>query len=316
MENDEGLGLEPSAPPEQDFTVSALDLATRTLSVWVRKLPSYILMVGLLGVAYIVLQLAVFYALYDLLAFDLVVYVSSDIINTLLGFAMAEPALAIEIIIIGTVLAVVGMVVTAVIAGGGIKFALDDYGFHQADVGSSLSFAFSRLSTMIVAQFLLALIVTGAMAPGLFLLLGSLAAFDPFNPSMEAISAMMTGLAVLMVGLIVALYFSIRLSPTTAVVVAEDLGAIDSIKRAWKLTTGNFWHIVGGQIFIGIAVAVIALVPQILLAFPLAAYGPNVLLYVLAIINALLFSGINYIFAAVLYRDLESRSRVASKEYW
>ncbi len=315
MENNDGLGLEPSAPAEQDFTVGALDLVTRTLKVWVRKLPSYIMIVGLVGVAYGLLQFAVFYALYGLLAFDLLIYVSSDIITTLLGFATAEPVLAIEIITIAIVLAVVGMVVNAVIAGGGIKFALDDYGSHQADVGTSLSFAFSRLSTMIVAQFLLTLIISGAMAPGLFLLLGSLAAIDPFNPSMEAISAMMSGLAILGVGAIVALYFGIRLAPTSAVVVAEDLGAIDSMKRAWELTTGNFWHIFGGQILLGIAVAIIGLVPGMLVA-PLAFYGLAVTLYISALISALLFSAINYVFAAVLYRDLESRSRVVSQEYW
>jgi hypothetical protein len=315
MENDEGLGLEPSAPPEQDFTVSALDLVTRTFKVWVRKLPSYILIVGLLGVAFSLLQLGVFYALYGLLAFDLLIYASSDIITTFMGFVTAEPVLAIEIIIIAIVLSVVGMVVNAVIAGGGIKFALDDYGSHQADVGTSLSFAFSRLSTMIVAQLVLILIISGAMAPGLFLSLDALAAIDIYNPSMESFSALMTGIVVLGVGFIVSFYFGIRLAPTSAVVIAEDLGAIDSVKRAWALTAGNFWHIFGGQIFMGIAMLVIALGVEILLS-PILVYGQNVMLYALAIFGALLLSAINYVFAAVLYRDLESRSRVVSQEYW
>ena len=315
MENDDGLGLEPSAPPEHDFTVSALDLVTRTLKVWVRKLPSYIVMIGLLGVAFSLLQFAVFYALYGLLVFDLLVYVSTDIINTLLGIVTAEPVLAIEVIIIAIVLAVVGMVVNAVIAGAGIKFALDDYGSHQADVGTSLSFAFSRLSTMIVAQFLLVLIVAGALAPGMYLFLGAFASFDPLNPSMEFLDAMLMALPFVLIGLVVSLYFSIRLNPTSAVVVAEDLGAIDSLKRAWELTAGNFWHIFGGQILLGIAVAVIGLVPGMLVA-PLAFYGLAVTLYISALISALLFSAINYVFAAVLYRDLESRSAVTSQEYW
>ena len=315
MENDDGLGLEPSAPPEHDFTVSALDLVTRTLKVWVRKLPSYILIVGLLGVAFSLLQLAVFYALYGLLAFDLLLYVSSDIITTIMGIVTAEPLLAIEIIAIAIVLSVVGIVVNAIIAGGGIKFALDDYGSHQAEVGASLSFAFSRLSTMIVAQLILTLIISGPMAPGLFLMLGSLASLDPYNPTMEALSAILTGFAILGIGLIVSLYFGIRLAPTSAVVVAEDLSAIDSVKRAWALTTGNFWHIFGGQILLGIAVAIIAFVVELLLS-PVLVYGLNVMLFVLAIVSALLFSAISYVFAAVLYRDLESRSHVASKEYW
>ena len=315
MENDEGLGLEPAAPPEQDFTVSALDLVTRTFKVWVRKLPSYILIVGLLGVAFSLLQFAVFYALYGTLAFDLLLYVSTDIINTLLGLATAEPFVAIEIVIIAIVLTVVGMIVNAVIAGGGIKFALDDYGSRQADVRTSLSFAFSRLSTMIVAQFLLTLIVAGALAPGMYLFLGAFASIDPLNPSMEALSAMMMALPFIFIGLVVSLYFSIRLSPTSAVVIAEDLGAIDSLKRAWELTTGNFLHIFGGQILLGIAVGVIALVPGWLLV-PLVFYDLALVLYVSVLISSLLFIAINYVFAAVLYRDLESRSRVVSEEYW
>ncbi len=315
MENDEGLGLEPAAPPEQDFTVSALDLVTRTFKVWVRKLPSYILIVGLLGVAFSLLQFAVFYALYGTLAFDLLLYVSTDIINTLLGLATAEPFVAIEIVIIAIVLTVVGMATNAVIAGAGIKFALDDYGSHQADVGTSLSFAFSRLSTMIVAQFLLALIIMGPLAPGMFLILGSFASIDPLNPSMEALSAMMTGLGILVLGAIVALFFAIRLAPTIAVVVAEDLSVVDSLKRAWQLTAGNFLHIFGGQILLGIAVGVIALVPGWLLV-PLVFYDLALVLYVSALISSLLFGAISYVFAAVLYKDLESRSRVDSQEYW
>jgi hypothetical protein len=253
LENDEGLGLEPSAPAEHDFTVSALDLVMRTLKVWVRKLPSYILIVGLLGAVFSLLGLAVFYALYGVTAFELVNYVSTDIINALLGFTLADSPLAIEIILIAIVLTVVGMAANAVIAGAGIKFALDDYGSHQADVGTSLSFAFSRLSTMIVAQFLLALIIMGPLAPGMFLILGSFASIDPLNPSMEALSAMMTGLGILVLGAIVALFFAIRLAPTIAVVVAEDLSVVDSLKRAWQLTAGNFLHIFGGQILLGIA---------------------------------------------------------------
>ena len=315
MENDDGLGLEPSAPPEHDFTVSALDLVTRTLKVWVRKLPSYILMVGLLGVAFSLLQLAVFYALYGLDAFNLLIYVSSDIINTLLGIVTVEPILASEIIIIAIVLTVVGMVVNAVIAGAGIKFALDDYGSHQADVGTSLSFAFSRLSTMIVAQFILVLIVAGALAPGMYLFLGAFASFDPLNPSMEFLDAMLMALPFVLIGLIVSFYFSIRLNPTSAVVVAEDLGAIDSLKRAWELTAGNFWHIFGGQILLGIAIGLIGVVLGMLI-FPLAFYGQATMLYISGLISLLLFSGIGYVFAAVLYKDLVSRSRVVSQEYW
>ena len=311
MENDDGLGLEPSAPPEQDFTVSALGLVTRTLKVWVRKLPSYILIVGLIGVTFSLLQLAVFYALYGTLAFDLLIYVGADIINTLMGlFVTAPTAMAIEIIIMAIVLTVVGMVVNAVIAGGGIKFALDDYGSHQADVGTSLSFAFSRLSTMIVAQFLLALIVSGASAPGTYFLFYALFSVDSSSLIMTLMALPLTW-----IGLIVSLYFSIRLSPTSAVVVAEDLGAIDSMKKAWKLTTGNFWHIFGGQIPLVIALVVIGLVVGMLL-FPLAFYGQALVLYVSALISSLLFGAISYVFAAVLYKDLESRSGVVSQEFW
>ena len=316
MENDEGLGLEPSAPAEHDFTVSALDLVMRTLKVWVRKLPSYILIVGLLGAVFSLLGLAVFYALYGVTAFELVNYVSTDIINALLGFTLADPPLAIEIILIAIVLTVVGMAANAVIAGAGIKFALDDYGSHQADVGTSLSFAFSRLSTMIVAQFLLALIIMGPLAPGMFLILGSFASIDPFNPSMEALSAMMTGLGILVLGAIVALFFAIRLAPTIAVVVAEDLSVVDSLKRAWQLTAGNFLHIFGGQILLGIALAVFTIVVEVLLSSLETAYGSVVYLYFTALVTMLFFGAISYVFAAVLYKDLESRSRVDSQEYW
>ncbi len=288
----------------------------RTLKVWVRKLPSYILIVGLLGAVFSLLGLAVFYALYGVTAFELVNYVSTDIINALLGFTLADSPLAIEIILIAIVLTVVGMAANAVIAGAGIKFALDDYGSHQADVGTSLSFAFSRLSTMIVAQFLLALIIMGPLAPGMFLILGSFASIDPLNPSMEALSAMMTGLGILVLGAIVALFFAIRLAPTIAVVVAEDLSVVDSLKRAWQLTAGNFLHIFGGQILLGIAMLIFTMVVEVLLSPLETAYGSVVYLYFTALVTMLFFGAISYVFAAVLYKDLESRSRVDSQEYW
>jgi len=228
---------------------------------------------------------------------------------------LAEPMLAIEIITIAIVLTVFGMVVNAVIAGAGIKFALDDYGAHQADVGTSLSFAFSRLSTMVVVQFLIALIVTGALAPGMFLLLGAMAGIDPYNPSPDALNMLLMALPLLLIGFVISFYVAIRLNPSSAVVVAEDLGAVDSIKRAWALTSGNFWHIFGGQILLGIALAIISMVLEILL-FPLVIYGPAAMLFFLALFSSLIFGAINFVFAAVLYRDLESRSAVISQEYW
>jgi uncharacterized membrane protein YhdT len=52
------------------------------------------------------------------------------------------------------------------------------------------------------------------------------------------------------------------------------------------------------------------------LLVPLVFYDLALVLYVSVLISSLLFIAINYVFAAVLYRDLESRSRVVSEEYW
>ena len=50
------------------------------------------------------------------------------------------------------------------------------------------------------------------------------------------------------------IYFALRLAYLGAVVANEDLGPIDSIKRAWELSKGHLWDIIGAALTVGSAI--------------------------------------------------------------
>ena len=128
------------------------------------------------------------------------------------------------------------------------------------------------------------------------------------------LETMVSFFGIMVICLILVFYVSVRLAPTSAVVIAEDRSPMDSIKKAWGITGGQFWHIVIGQIILVIALIVVSVViAMVIMGFVfisfLAALIP-------ALIMGLLFGSITYIFSAVLYRDLESRKEEYAQDWW
>ncbi len=305
MAFEDGLGVDPSQQPVENYTLNATGLASQTLSLWIRKFAHYIAIVGFVSV---VITLFSFIILSTI--FGRIGVISTDPINYLFGI-FALPSMPDTTLITVTVgFGVIAFVVNAILSGAAIKFALDDYGGQTAEIGASFSHALGKIVKIIAIQVIITLIVSAVTGPSLAMMglaLEGIDISDPFNPIItpEAIQLMMMAMVLLFVGGVFALYVTIRLAPALAIAVDTDLSAIDSLKRAWELTSGNFFHVLGGQILIGLAVAVFGIV----VSFALTSFmymNPYALVLEVSI-TSLLFSAPGLIFVAVLYRDLSSR---------
>ena len=315
MAFEDGLEPEPSQPPTQDFTVSATGLVSRTLSLWTRKIIQYIIIVGVVGAG-----LAVVSYFMLLTLFGTIGTLGTDPVTYLFNLFTFTTFPDLTLILVSFTFAVVAFVVNAIVGGAAIKFALDDYGERRGEIGTSFSHSFGKTLHIIIVLLVISFLVSIVTTPALFLssiALEGIDISDPFNPIFPpgAIELMMAAFVLLIVGWIFTVYISARFAPTLAIVIDTDLLAIDSLKKSWELTSGNVLHVLVGQILLIIALLVLQLIVSMALTFVLL-FNP-ILIVLEVIIAALLFGSVNYIFAAVLYRDLLSRSgQAASQDWW
>jgi hypothetical protein len=303
---EEDLGYDPSQPQVEDYTLSATGLVTKTFGLWTRKFVHYIIIIGFVSVVTTLISFIVLFTIFGTIG-----VLATDPINYLFSIFTLTSTPDITLIIITVGFGVIAFVVNAILSGAAIKFALDDYGGQDADVGASFSHSFGKTVRIVSVQVIIALIVSIVTAPSLAMMsraLDGIDISDPFNPIItpEAIQYMMMGMLLLLVGGIFMLYFMVRIAPALAIVVDTDLSAIDSLKKAWELTSGNFLHVLGGQILIGLAVILLTMIVGIPIGF-FMFLNPYAMV-VEVIITALLFSAPSVIYIAVLYRDLMSRS--------
>ncbi|NHJ31226.1 MAG: hypothetical protein FK732_00045 [Asgard group archaeon] len=318
MEIGPGPGPEPDQQAvTQNFTVSATGLVSRTFSLWIRQIFAYLIIVGIVYLIYQVATYVVilfvwgvnadFVSLYiatDPISFVLNVYLITNSVQYGLWPSAIDPSLVIEL---SFVFMIIGTIIYAVIAGAAIKHALDDYGTRNADISTSFSHAAGRAITLIMAQIIVSLISIALILPGLAFTIYSLLTFN--------LEMALSAFGLIMVGLIVLVYLTLRLAPTSAVVIAEDKSAIDSIKRSYSLTSGNVLHIFGGWIVLYLAIFAVTLVISLVLSPLLFAGG--IIEYIVSIAaSALLLGPIPYVYNAVLYKDLYSRSTTQPQDWW
>ncbi len=314
MEIDSGPDIEQPEAPRYDYVVSATGLVSRTLSVWARNIFAFLVIIGVLAALFNVVQLVVLWILFQdlILAVDLMTYVGTDPFSfffglySLLILPSPPPPDILNTFITGSLLLMlVGMVVYAILAGASIKYSLDDYGPRQAEMGSSISFAMGRAGTLIITQLLIGIISAALFMPALVYLL-----LVPLT-----LEALATASIMILVTFILVVYVGVRFAPVAAVVIAEDRSAIGSLKRAFDLTGGQFWHVFAGQIVLGIVTIVLGLIVSVFLFGLVFGFGVIGLL-IPGMIAGLLFTAIPYVFQAVLYRDLESRDVETSQQLW
>jgi hypothetical protein len=196
-----------------------------------------------------------------------------------------------------------GMIMFAIFGGAAAKLALDNYGTgNPGDAGFSVRFAFGRLWKLIGVQLLFSLVTTGVLLPANLML-----AELPDDLLDPAVMSQVLALApLLFISFAIVVYLSVRMAPLVALVVAEELSVVGAFKRTFQITMSRFWHVFGGRFMLGFAVLLIGEIIGIVLA-PVVLHSAWLFNVALLIVSTMTTGPLNYVFQAVLYKDLISR---------
>jgi len=303
---EDGLGNDPSQQSEQNYTGSAYDLISRTISLWARKIMQYIIIVGIIGAACVAVSFMLLLSLFDTIG-----TLGADPLSYLVGFFFTTMP-GVELILLTLGFAIFAFILNAIIYGAAIKFTLDEYRGPGGEVGKSFSHSRGRVLNFIAVQLILSFFIAIVLTPAIQLLDQAMAMIDitdPLNPIFlpGSLELLTIAFSYMIVGGIFLIYINVRLAPVLAVVIDTDLSPIDSLKRAWGLTSGRFFHVFGSYILLNVAVLILG----IAISFGVSAFSlPNdYSLVIESIISALLISSLSFIFTVVLYRDLSSRTQ-------
>ena len=305
MAFEDDLGYDPSQPVDQNFTLGATEVISKTISLWFGRIAQYIIIVGIISAVCAAISVVLLSVM-----FGLVGTIAADPFSYLIGFIM-DPLSNLPLLVFSVGFAIIAFVLNAIVSGAAVKFTLDEYGGNGGDVGASFSHSFGRLLNVIVVQLILGFIIAIILTPATIFATRAMAMIDftdPFNPIIlpGAFEMLMYAMVLLLVGGIFLIYMNIRFAPTLAVVIDTDLSAIDSLKKSWELTSGNFFHVFGSYILFALAVGVLGLIVSVAITFTFLP--PAYAIVIESIVTALLFGALTYIFATVLYRDLHSRT--------
>ncbi len=308
MALEDELGHDPSQQSDQDYTLGATGLISKTISVWARNIVRYITIVGSIRAACVIASYAIL-----VLMFNTVGTLGADPNSFLINLFFFPSDFTLLVVSLG--FAIFAFVLNAILYGAAIKFTLDEYGGNGGDIGASFSHSLSRVQNFIIVQLILTSVIAIATIPALTLsfqasdLIGSI---DPLNPVFPpgAMEMFMVAMGLFALGGIFIIYFNTRFAPTLAIVIDTDLSAIGSFKRSWELTSGNFFHVFGSSLLMNIVVVIFSGIVSVVAYF---TYLPDYDQLVLgAVVTALLFSVFYFIFQSVLYRDLISRTHEGS----
>ncbi|MBD3160354.1 MAG: hypothetical protein GF309_16360 [Candidatus Lokiarchaeota archaeon] len=308
MEIDSGVEPEPSGPQRRDFSVSWTGMVSRTFALWKRRLPSYLTIMGITSLAVYGLYSVVLILLLGPSGVGILPYIGTSPFSLITSLAQLG-SLSMDQFIVLVPMTIISMVIYAVAGGAAIKLAFDDYGEPgRGDVDMSLSYSFGKAWSLIGAQIIVGLVLLILQIPTLltfvFMLTGDI--------ELIAIASLLS-----LVGMVLSAYIGTRLTPVSAVVIAEEnTGAFGAVKRAWGLTSGNFWHIFGGQLLLGLVVGIITIIVELVIGMLTFSIAGFVGIVISTIIVGILFSSVDYIFQTVLYRDLESRAAESEEDWW
>ena len=295
MAFDEGPSPE-QAKPRSAYEQSVVGLVDKTLNLWGRKLPQYIIMVGLTGVAIVVFQTIILLAMFGVSGYYLLEFIGTSPLDSVFSLLMYQ--FTIEYLLVIFSLSTLGLVIYAIVAGGAIHYALTDYeNPGSGAIGESLSFAANHAIPLIGVQLLQSLIIVGLAV------LSSLVSFD---------------ILIYLAMTILILYISVRLAPAQAIVIAEERSPVNALKRSWQVTGGLFWHVFFGQLLIGIVVVIIdfGVIFVLGLILPFIVADVLMVIFVITSVSSLAISSISYIYLAVLYKDLEARGTAGDFSWW
>lgn len=277
--------------------LSFTGLVSETVKLWTRKLPQYILIVGITGLLFSVMEIVIILSMIGFGGLYLLDYIGITPIDTIFGFLIMP--FTNEILVVFLILSFLSLIVYAVIGGAAIDYAFDDYeNPGSANIGNSFSFALGRAIHLIGVQFIQSIVIVplGIIAM-LFLIV---------NPifSLALICLM--------------LYIAVRLGVAVAIVITEEKSAIPALSRSWQITGGLFWHVFVGQILMGIISLILSLVIAIIIGMivVIVIFDINSAVALGTIIASIVIGALPYIFQAVLYKDLQSRGTIGRADLW
>ena len=287
------MGIDSRTNPQprktrSEYQLNASGLVSKTFSLWRRKLPIYIVIIGITGAVLTLFQAIVLFLMFGLSGFPLLEFIGTSPLDTIFSLVLYEIPFGILIPII--FLTLIGLLVYVIVGGAAIRYALTDYKNPESgDLKESFSFALRLAVPLIVVQFLQSLIILG------------LAALSVLTFFLQPLVSLGSIFAVL--------YIAARLAPTPAVVIAEERAPLDALSRTWQITGGLSLHVLSVQVVMAIVFMIVTIALSFAVAIGLAFIIPSweVLVLIYTLITSLLLSPLNYIFQAVIYKDLEAR---------
>jgi len=276
-----------------EYELGVTGLVGRTFNLWSRKLPIYIIIVGIIGVALVVFQAISFFSMFGLAGFPLLEFIGTSPLDAIFSLVLYE--LPIGILVPVIILSLIGLLVYAVVAGAAIRYSLIDYKrLGAGDLNESFSFALELAVPLIAVQLVQSLIILG---------LASLAVLSLYYQPIISLLLIIT-----------MLYIAARLAPALAVVIAEERPPINALSRSWQMTGGSFWHVFFSQLLMAIVFLIVTITLSVVIGIGFSfILSVEVSVLISTLVTSLLLSSLNYIFQTVIYKDLEAREK--SKEY-
>jgi len=286
------MGIDSRANPKprktrSDYELNASGLVGRTFSLWRRKLPIYVMIVGITGAVLVALQGMMLFLMFGIPGFALLEFIGTSTLDTIFSLVFYNiPSIIFPLI----ALTLIGLLVYVIVGGAAIKYALTDYMNPGAgDLNESFSFALKLAAPLLIVQFLQSLIILG---------LAALAVLTIYSQPLVSLGTIFA-----------VLYIAARLAPAPAVVIAEERAPTDALSRTWQITGGLSIHVLLGQVLMAIVFMIVTIAISVIVGIGLVFIitSLEILILVTTFVTSLLLSPLNYIFQAVIYKDLEAR---------
>jgi hypothetical protein len=165
-----------------------------------------------------------------------------------------------------------GIIVRPLMTGAFANAISRRYLDQSVSLVQAYSFGFSRVITLIAAQFLIVLFLSFIFAVlyGLFILaiVALVMGVSGQDGGASVVGIILTiggAFTALFVLIVASLFFWVRFLFVPYAVVLENRGITQSITRSWNLVSGSFWRTLGIMLLITIMVAIITFVPAFIL---------------------------------------------------
>ncbi len=278
---------------------SKTELLTKTLALWTRNLKSYIIMVGMFLALFTMVKVTIAFFLYasfepSIFASDIGAFLTMVINGTV--FPEITDQYYLFNLGISSVFVLLGLVITSIVTGSAIKFALDDIKTGNPDIGVSMSTGFAKVVPMLILQIIIGLFSGILLAPG-----QAMMAFGLASSNFEMI---LNGISVFLVLGVISVIILARIIVAPVVLVAEDRSPLESLNVSFEMTQGKTLHIIIGWVLVLVVTFIIDFMISYILSIFLIFMGEELVVIAVTLLNNLLLAPIMFIFYSIVYVDL------------